>query len=77
MKIQIHLYAGLRSYLPDGNGAGNVDVAEGATVSEVLAGLGVPLDKPKILLVNGRHVEMDSGLAEGDLLAVFPPVAGG
>jgi molybdopterin converting factor small subunit len=32
---------------------------------------------PKIILVNGVHGKNDQVLKEGDVVSIFPPVAGG
>jgi sulfur-carrier protein len=79
MKIEVVLYAQLACLLP-GERTGNattMDVEEGCTVRDVLVSLNVPLNAPKILFVNGRHAKDDQVLAEGNRLAVFPPIAGG
>jgi molybdopterin converting factor small subunit len=52
-------------------------VLEGATVGEVVRGLGIPDDMPFTTLVNGRHSEPDEVLKPGDRLSAFPPLAGG
>lgn len=54
-----------------------MDLADGASVKDVLKELKIPEAMPKILLVNGRHAEVDRVLAEGDTLSIFPPIAGG
>jgi sulfur carrier protein len=54
-----------------------IDFPEGASVQDVLKELKIPEAMPKILLVNGRHAEIDKVLAEGDTLSIFPPIAGG
>jgi molybdopterin converting factor small subunit len=77
MKIQVKLFAELREYVPGGESPWAGEFPEGATVADILAELKVPEGKPRILLVNGRHVQPGQALKEGDLLAVFPPVAGG
>ena len=77
MTIQLKFFAGLRNYLPEGQSPYPAEVAEGATVGDVLGQFGVPEDKPRILLVNGRHADVGQILREGDLVSVFPPVAGG
>lgn len=79
MKIRVQLYAVLAKYLPpqtDGNTAW-LELPEGVSVKEVLQHLKVPEAMPKILLVNGRHAELDKVLSEGDTLSIFPPIAGG
>ena len=78
MRITIKLYAMLRSYLrQEKDGAGPLDVPEGATIEEVLTGLGLPEKMPKIVQINGEQKSLNAPLAEGDTLSVFPPMAGG
>jgi molybdopterin converting factor small subunit len=77
MIVQLRFFAGLRDYLPTGSNPHEAEVPEGGTVRDVLNSLGVPEDKPRILLVNGRHAEIGQVLNDGDVLSVFPPVAGG
>ena len=79
MTIQLALFAYLSPYHPDGQGgrtARPIDVADGATVGELIARLGLP-DGPRVVLVNSRHAGDEQELHEGDRLAIFPPIAGG
>lgn len=79
MKIELQLFATLASFLPapDAGGRVLIDVPETVTVTDVLASLGVPATVPRIVLVNGHDVEESVRLAPGDVLSVFPPLAGG
>ncbi len=77
MRIQIKLFADLRRYLPDGEPSVSAEFPDGASIAEVLQSYGVPEEKPRIILVNGRHAPITQALQDGDLLSVFPPVAGG
>ena len=77
MIVRIKFFAGLREFLPAGESPHTAEFEDGATVADVFRALGVPPEKPRIILVNGRHAGPDQVLADGDLLAVFPPVAGG
>jgi molybdopterin converting factor small subunit len=77
MTIQIKLFAGLREFLPEGAFPYPADLPPGSTVADALRALRVPRDKPTILLVNGRHASIEHVLSDGDILSVFPPVAGG
>lgn len=43
----------------------------------ILDYLNIKLDEVAILLVNGRHSSADTNLKDGDIIAFFPPVAGG
>lgn len=79
MKIEVALYATLSKYLPPGaqNRRAIIQVAEGATVRQVMSHLGIPPDLPNILLVNGRQAPDGTVLKDGETLSVFPPLAGG
>jgi molybdopterin converting factor small subunit len=79
MKLKVQLYAILAKYLPSNaeRNSAFIDFPEGASVQDVLKELKIPEAMPKILLVNGRHAEIDKVLAEGDTLSIFPPIAGG
>ncbi len=77
MIVNLKFFAGLRSYLPEGQTPHAAEAPNGATVQEVLDRFQVPRDKPRILLVNGRHADPEQVLNDGDTLSVFPPVAGG
>ena len=79
MRIEVHLFATLLAYVP-GARLGEplvMDVDAGATVADVVAGLGVPPEEVAIVMVNGVHRDVEHVLAEGDRLALFPPIAGG
>ena len=39
--------------------------------------LGIPRDEIGILMVSGRHAELDQQAAPGDTISIFPPVGGG
>jgi molybdopterin synthase sulfur carrier subunit len=43
----------------------------------ILDYLHIDLTAVAILLVNGRHAKADVPLQDGDIVALFPPVAGG
>ena len=79
MKVKVQLYALLAKYLPSNaeNKTAIMEFSDGASVKEILQELKIPEAMPKILLVNGRHAELDKPLAEGDTLSIFPPIAGG
>jgi molybdopterin converting factor small subunit len=79
VKIEVRLFANLAGYLPRGTRghAATLDVAEGATVGDVVRGLAIPADLPGLLLVNGRDATPDRRLRPGDVVAIVPPLAGG
>lgn len=79
MEIQVKLFATLRKYLPAEavNKTAVLHLEEGQTVADALARLGVPASEAHLILVNGQNRAPDHPLAPGDVVSVFPPVAGG
>ena len=85
MKITFKLFASLTDYLPvareRGSNAVEIDVPEGASIGEVVAPFQLPLKMVHLVLVNGVYVapaeRVTRRLAEGDVLAIWPPIAGG
>ncbi len=79
MEIEVKLFATLRDYLPPGSSRFSCKMGiDGKTrVEDILSKLKIPEEMPKIILVNGIHGKKDQILKEGDILSVFPPVAGG
>ncbi len=53
------------------------EVPEGTTAGALADALGIPRDQIGVLMVNGRHVELDARLAPGQTVAIFPLVGGG
>jgi sulfur-carrier protein len=79
VKVEVQLFATLAAYLPpeaDGDRM-TFDVPDGATVAEVLQPLRIPADLEYLVVVNGVDVGPDHRLVDGDVLSVFPPLAGG
>ena len=74
MAILVKVYATLRKYT-DGEGTIHMDQAE--TVKDVLEKLGVHEKDVKNIIVNGRRRDLDHRVADGDRVALFPPIAGG
>ena len=79
MKVEVQLYATLSQYLPKGaqNRRAVMEFADGITVRQVIDQLGIPTQHPNMVLVNGIHAQDDAPLQDGDVLSVFPPLAGG
>ena len=85
MQVEVRLFMDFRKYLPSDavEGKAQVTIGEGTTVDGLLQKLGVPLEEPKILVINGvSHGACATSashdpLKDGDVVAVFPPVGGG
>jgi molybdopterin synthase catalytic subunit len=82
MLIDVKLFAGLRE--AEGNGEIEVRIEDGATAEDLLEelrrrpGLGEVLSRmPVRVAVNRTYVEDDTKLAQGDEVALVPPISGG
>ena len=83
MKITLKLYASLASYLP-AEAEQNIiaiDVEPKASIHTVVDAYQVPREAAHLILVNGFYIlpeDRDKPVfKEGDVLAIWPPVAGG
>jgi len=84
MKIAFKLYATLTDYLPPEARVGNrveLDIAPDATIADVIAPYGLPMKLVHLVLVNGVYIAPEDRATrtflEGDVLAIWPPIAGG
>jgi molybdopterin converting factor small subunit len=79
VRVEVRLFATLERYLPPGSHAGVavLDVPQGSTAADVARQLGIPIGLERVLLINGRDATPDRLLAAGDVLDLYPPLAGG
>lgn len=84
MNITLKLYATLSDYLPAEARKTNqlpMQVNDGTTVMDVIAPLKMPAKLVHLVLINGHYLSpalRDSRvLLDGDVLAIWPPIAGG
>ncbi len=77
--VEVRVFGGLEKFLP-GVKFGQpfrVEIAEGATVGDLLKELRVPTGYIHTILVNGRHADFEDKLACGVRVSLFPPIGGG
>jgi molybdopterin converting factor small subunit len=79
VRVEIHLFATLTSYLPPGarEGIASIEVPDTSTVRDVVQRLGIPVDLERVTLVNGGDATPERRLSPGDVVTVFPPLSGG
>lgn len=84
MQITFKLFATLTDYLPVEVRRSNqmpLDVDPQASISQIIEPFGMPPKLVHLVLVNGKYIAPEvrdtTTLVEGDVLAIWPPVAGG
>ncbi len=84
MKITLKLFASLTDYLPSESKYTNIvelDIAPDSTIGQLVAQHHLPEKLVHLVLVNGTYIAPDKRavrtLVEGDVLAIWPPIAGG
>ena len=83
MKIRLKLFATLRDYLPEDAKSSELElvVAEDTSVQGVIELYRLPAKLVHLVLVNGHYIypnaRATTHLKEGDVLALWPPIAGG
>jgi molybdopterin converting factor small subunit len=79
MEIEVRLFATFRDYLPQDSASFSFkkSLDKEMTVSTIAEETGLPPDVPKIFIVNGNVVTGEHVLHDGDVVSIFPPVAGG
>jgi sulfur-carrier protein len=79
VRVHCRLYASLRKYLPAGSAGDTVTVelADGATVADALAALGIPAHHARMAVSHNQQLELRAALRDEQELGLFPPLAGG
>ena len=78
MKVQVRLFSNLARYLPPGSVGkrATVELDEKSTVADLESRLGL-VDEPVTVLVNDERRHPQARLRDGDVVSLFPPIAGG
>ena len=83
MQVTVKLYAHLGRHLPPHavDNAAELQVTDGTTPADIIRKLNVPEDSCRLVLINGLFVPPSErgrrDLREHDVLAIWPPIAGG
>ena len=79
VRIAVTLHATLACFLPSGSreGAAVVEFDHPPTIRRLIERLALPDDLACVVLVGGHDVPDDHALHDGDVVDIFPPLAGG
>ncbi|MEZ4629317.1 MAG: MoaD/ThiS family protein [Deinococcales bacterium] len=76
IQIELRLFGSLRDQLGQGTkGKGNLSLSAQSKVSDALRAINIQQDV--LVSIRDQEVRHDQELQEGDILFIFPPVAGG
>ncbi|RPJ73757.1 MAG: MoaD/ThiS family protein [Desulfobacteraceae bacterium] len=73
--VQLKLFADLRPFMPPACKA--VAIAPGTTVGDLLRRIGLPVEKAKLIFIDGAQADLSASLQGGERIGIFPPVGGG
>lgn len=77
-KIVINLYGGLEKYSPEKKRKNNIlTAAQVETVGEIIEFYHIPPGEARIVLLNGKHVDMKREVSGGEVISIFPLLGGG
>jgi sulfur carrier protein ThiS len=83
IRITLKLFALLAGYLPDGATRNQVElsVPANSTPMSIMSSLHLPIASCALVVINGTFVHVADRatrrLVDGDVLAIWPPIAGG
>lgn len=84
MNVTLKLFASLTDYLPAESKYTNIvalDIAPDTTIDQLVEHYRLPPKLVHLVLVNGTYIAPEHRasrtLTEGDVLAIWPPIAGG
>ena len=79
MRIRVKLFASLARYFNNGMAGTpfDIEVADGATLADLVNQLKLPHEEVKVFFVNGRPRPMEWSLGPSDEVGIFPLIAGG
>ena len=79
MKIEYELFASFAGLGSDTSAEkpSILELSAGTTVGTLIKQLRLPKDRPKMIFINGRRVDENTLLKDGDRAGIFPLVAGG
>jgi len=74
MRVTVKLFAFFRDgrFKEEGR-----EYPTGTVVGDIVDGLGIGRDEVGVVMINSRQHSLQSPIAEGDVIAIFPVIGGG
>jgi molybdopterin converting factor small subunit len=81
ISITVKIHHGFKKFLPAGMKTGDpfeISLEENTALGDLLRDkIKLPVDMPKLILINGLHSKEQQTLKDGDKVSLFMPMAGG
>ncbi len=77
MEVKVKLYSEMKRYAPGEQTDFRLTFDSGATVGDALKRLKIPSTIQRVVLLNGKRVNVSTELDEQSTLVLFPPISGG
>jgi len=79
LPLIVFLSSSLREFIPGYDPSSGLELKDvkGISIAELCRKLEIPIDKIKIVMVNGRKEDMNYMIQGNERLGFFPPVGGG
>jgi len=75
MQIKVKLFASLRNQI--GKKELDLDISDQKNVRDIIKVLNLSEQDNFITMINGVHCKLEHNLNDGDVLSIFPMIAGG
>jgi sulfur carrier protein ThiS len=75
--LQVQFYGGLEKYTAEKQTHIQTVLRAGASLSDLLAHLGIPRTLPTLVFTNDQILPLEAILPDGAAVKIFPPIAGG
>jgi sulfur carrier protein ThiS len=76
MQVKVTLWGNLRRFAPNGVGSAEMEIADGATIEDLMSGMGAE-HEVYAAAVNGKVVALSTRLSPNDRVFLFDHLLGG
>lgn len=77
ISIEVQLYSELRRTLPGWSKTERISIEAGTSVKELMKSIGVHAVGQYMFVLNGKGIDADTILKQGDKISIFPAMEGG
>ncbi|WP_268762235.1 MoaD/ThiS family protein [Halarsenatibacter silvermanii] len=76
--MSVNLYGGLEEYSPKGKRKNNkIDADKIDDVRDLVKQFEIPEEEIQVILIDGKHADLDSEVKKQSVVSIFPLIGGG